>query len=125
MSTHLTAGQLAWLESLLQERLAGLDQQLSRQLGGQSRAEHQHELVTADNEAPREHAAELEIEMALADRELAEAGHLADALRRLHRPGYGQCADCGEAIPFDRLKAEPWAQRCTGCESAREVQARR
>jgi RNA polymerase-binding transcription factor DksA len=33
---------------------------------------------------------------------------------------YGACSDCGEPIAFDRLKVEPWALRCIGCEGRRE-----
>ncbi len=37
----------------------------------------------------------------------------------------GRCVDCGVDIPFDRLKAEPWALRCVDCASARERAAAR
>ena len=30
------------------------------------------------------------------------------------------CRACGESIPFDRLKVEPWAERCVPCASALE-----
>jgi len=35
---------------------------------------------------------------------------------------YGVCADCAADIPFDRLKAEPWALRCVACETQHEKQ---
>ncbi len=42
------------------------------------------------------------------------------ALNRLRNGTYGICADCGEAIGSKRLKALPWAARCTSCQAARE-----
>jgi len=63
--------------------------------------------------------------MALSDRETVELGAVSDALARLRDGRYGLCADCDAEIPFDRLKAEPWALRCVACESSREARARR
>jgi DnaK suppressor protein len=59
--------------------------------------------------------------MARTDKDLLELGAVSAALRRLQGSSYGVCADCEEPIPFDRLKLEPWALRCVGCESAREA----
>jgi RNA polymerase-binding protein DksA len=33
---------------------------------------------------------------------------------------YGVCVDCGGAIPFERLQAQPTALRCIACQSAYE-----
>jgi DnaK suppressor protein len=40
------------------------------------------------------------------------------ALMRLDDGQYGICLDCGEEIPFERLKAIPSAIYCIGCQSA-------
>ena len=37
------------------------------------------------------------------------------ALKRLHRPDYGVCIDCGKDIGFVRLKADPWTLHCQAC----------
>jgi DnaK suppressor protein len=42
------------------------------------------------------------------------------ALRRLGAGTFGDCAECGEAIAATRLRALPFAVRCTDCESERE-----
>ena len=65
------------------------------------------------------------IEGSITDRELAELGAVSAALLRLKQDDFGQCADCGEGIAFDRLKVEPWALRCVRCESQRERDAKR
>jgi DnaK suppressor protein len=53
-------------------------------------------------------------------REGAQNAALIDALRRLRGSGYGRCADCDAEIPFDRLLAEPQAERCLACSTALE-----
>jgi len=41
-----------------------------------------------------------------------------DAARaRLADGTYGECIDCGQAIPFERLKAQPTALRCVPCQA--------
>jgi RNA polymerase-binding protein DksA len=42
------------------------------------------------------------------------------ALRRLDDECYGDCCDCGEAIPWPRLLAQPSAERCVDCQRAFE-----
>ena len=49
---------------------------------------------------------------------------LEDALERLRRPGFGRCIDCGEEIPFARLRAAPWVERCADDEERYEEQLR-
>jgi DnaK suppressor protein len=42
------------------------------------------------------------------------------AIERAKAGQYGICADCGEAIPSDRLKARPEATLCIACQARRE-----
>jgi DnaK suppressor protein len=49
-----------------------------------------------------------------AERQLAQIN---SALLRLDDGQYGICLDCGEEIPFERLKAIPSALYCIGCQS--------
>ena len=120
MSTHLTAGQRALLEAALTTRQRDLDHRLAEHQGGLSRAEHAREVLNQDSDDISHREADREMDMALNDRELGELGEVSAALRRLQDGSYGLCADCGEAIAFDRLKVEPWALRCIGCETQRE-----
>jgi DnaK suppressor protein len=46
------------------------------------------------------------------------------ALSRLDQGTYGHCVDCQEPISKQRLRALPFAARCTGCEQARETTER-
>jgi DnaK suppressor protein len=61
-------------------------------------------------------------QMALASQQQARAllGSVEQALRRIDDGDYGHCEDCGEAIAFARLQAQPFASLCIDCQSARE-----
>jgi DnaK suppressor protein len=120
MSTHLTAGQRALVESALRLRQLELDRRLAAQQGGQSRAEHAREVLLQDGDDATQRDAEREVDLALNDLEMVELGQVSHALRRIHDPDFGLCHDCHAPIPFDRLKLEPHAWRCTRCESAHE-----
>ncbi|HOW48322.1 MAG TPA: TraR/DksA family transcriptional regulator [Rubrivivax sp.] len=120
MSSHLTAGQQALLEANLQLRQQELDRLLKEHQDGLSRAEHARELLTADSDDVKHREADRSLDMVRIDREIAELGEVGAALRRLREGQYGSCEDCGADVPYDRLKIEPWARRCVGCESRRE-----
>jgi DnaK suppressor protein len=42
------------------------------------------------------------------------------AIQRIEGGGYGQCKECGEAIPKSRLDAVPYAADCIRCASQEE-----
>lgn len=121
MSLHLTHGQRALLEAELVRRQHQLDARLAAHHQGLSRAEHAHVVLEQDGDDAPQREGEREVDMAISDRTLQELGEVSAALRRVPTDDYGVCADCDLEIPFDRLKAEPWATRCVGCEAAREA----
>lgn len=43
-----------------------------------------------------------------------------EALERIASGAYGTCVDCGEPIGLERLKVQPTAKRCYGCELRHE-----
>ena len=120
MDTHLTAGQRAQLKVLLELRAHELDGRLARELDHGSRVTHARDVLLQDNDDAPQRAEAREIDLAQTDRELSELGAVSRALAQLARPEFGQCVDCGDAIPFDRLRAEPWAERCVPCETGHE-----
>lgn len=119
----LTAGQRALLQTELIRRRDDLDRRLAEHQGGLSRVEHARELLAQDGDELPQHEAERELDQAVGERELAELAEVRAALLRLEQGRFGQCADCGQAIAFDRLKVEPWALRCVPCASRREQAA--
>jgi RNA polymerase-binding transcription factor DksA len=124
-STHdgLTPGQHARLEAELRAQRDRLAQALSQQLGGQDRVAHAQELLGQDARDSREHEADRELDQGRSEHLISELRDIDGALARLAQPGYGLCADCGAAIPFDRLLQQPQALCCVGCQSTRERRA--
>ncbi len=120
MTSHLTRGQRASLESALLQRQHSLDQRLAEQMQGQSRAEHAHEALLLDNDDAPKRESEREMDMATVDNELQELSAVKQALNRLKDGVFGACSACDGDIPFDRLKIEPWALRCVRCQAAFE-----
>jgi DnaK suppressor protein len=49
---------------------------------------------------------------------------ITQALQRLDAGRYGDCTECGDAIPEARLRAVPFAVRCQSCEHDRETTQR-
>ena len=116
MSRHLSHGQRALLLTELELRQRRLDGNLAAHQEGGSRVEHAREVLVGDEDSTRRHAMDREVDLALSDIDLAELGAVSRALKRLREGAdYGLCADCGVEIPFDRLKAEPQAERCVPC----------
>jgi len=66
-----------------------------------------------------------EIEFALIQMKSETLNKITDALARLNHGDYGYCFDCGEEIAEKRLRALPFAVRCTDCEEGREVARQR
>jgi DnaK suppressor protein len=54
-------------------------------------------------------------------RDLEELAQVEAALQRLDLGAYGDCADCGESIPLQRLLVQPSALRCAACQAAHET----
>ncbi|HET9976149.1 MAG TPA: TraR/DksA C4-type zinc finger protein [Burkholderiaceae bacterium] len=120
MSVFLTAGQRAQLRERLELRQHELDRRIAAHTGASGRAAHARDVLLQDGDDAPQRDADREVDFALTDRELAELGAVSRALVRLDTPDFGACADCRAPIPFDRLRVEPWAERCVACEGARE-----
>jgi RNA polymerase-binding transcription factor DksA len=123
MSTALTPGQHALLDSALRLQRQRVEQALQAQLQGTDRITHAQQLLADDARELPAHEDEREVDQARGEHLLAELRELDDALMRLRTPGYGRCVDCGAVIPFDRLQLQPQALRCTDCQTAQEAAA--
>jgi DnaK suppressor protein len=120
MVTTLSAGQRSLLRERLELEQREVDQRIALRLGGAGRAEHARDVLLQDGDDAPQREADRELDMAMSDRDIALQGQIARALARVQAPEFGLCSDCGTAIAFDRLRLEPWAERCVACESARE-----
>lgn len=124
---HLTTGQRAWLQADLEQRQQQLSRRMTEHHGGLSRAEHAHEVLQQDGDDAPQREGDRVVDMALSDLESTELARVGSAWARLMAGAagsYGQCSACGVDIPFDRLKAEPWALRCVHCQAQHEETAR-
>ena len=57
------------------------------------------------------------------ERDREEMRKVEAALHRLDTGVYGDCADCGEPSPLQRLRVQPTATRCAGCQARVEATA--
>ena len=55
------------------------------------------------------------------ERDQIELRQIADARERIDRGTYGTCVDCEADIPFARLEALPFSNRCVSCQEAYEA----
>jgi RNA polymerase-binding transcription factor DksA len=62
---------------------------------------------------------EYEMERQLDAATLAHVQQIDVALGRMDAGTYGDCEDCGNAIPIERLRALPHTTRCVSCASKR------
>ncbi len=62
-----------------------------------------------------------DIEFALIQMKAETLKKIGDALMRLEEGPFGYCYECGSEIAERRLRALPFAVRCTSCEEACEV----
>ncbi len=53
-------------------------------------------------------------------RDVQEIQALESALARMEDDTYGICEECGDEIPFERLRANPGATRCVRCQGVYE-----
>ncbi len=54
------------------------------------------------------------------DRERRLIGKVKEALQRINDGTYGLCAECGEEISLNRLKARPVTRLCINCKARQE-----
>ncbi len=120
MSTRLTPARRDLLAQVLRKRQQALARQLQAREEGGSAAEQALAAREQDGDDALQLASEHEIESTRTDIEHRDLAALGAALQRVNDADYGLCADCGKAIPFERLFIEPQALRCVACESMRE-----
>jgi DnaK suppressor protein len=82
------------------------------------------QVVLDDAEAPGEHdrqvseSVDKEIALEHTEEEIRKA--VVDALQRIEEGTYGQCLQCGAALPKARLDAIPFAPYCINCQRRHE-----
>jgi DnaK suppressor protein len=111
--------------NVVRARLIELDAELEQSAAVM---EHSGGADTGELSTLDQHPADSGTNLADADRE--EAGlevlrgqqeRVRGALARLDAGTYGQCIDCGQDLPEERLDARPEAERCVDCQQKAEA----
>jgi DnaK suppressor protein len=64
-------------------------------------------------------------ELRIRDRERKLIFKIQEALQRLDNGEFGICAECGEEIGIERLKARPVTTFCIACKSSQEIREKK
>ena len=114
----LTKKQKAYFKKLLNERLDTLLAEANRTVTGMT--------DQGDNFPDPTDRASLESDrnftLRIRDRERKLIKKIKDALERLEEGTFGICAQCGEDISDERLKARPVTTLCIDCKKKQEVE---
>jgi DnaK suppressor protein len=108
------------LEQRRDELQAEVDERMRKlRSDGAARPTRQTELDTAEPDFQED------IELALIQMKSELISKITKALGRLEDGDYGTCASCDEPIAEKRLRAMPFAVRCTSCQETYETTERR
>ncbi len=110
--------QLSQLKQRLLERYNHLRRDLYHELRKIGREEDFKDLAGEVHDIGEVSVADgiFETDIELIDVQARELRRVEEALVRMAQGHYGECIDCGQAIPAERLLAEPEAARCLACQ---------
>jgi DnaK suppressor protein len=108
MTQTLTSSQCDELKTLLLKHRAELQQEMEQNRQNLSPP-------TADQGAMVQRNVAREVDQALTDRDADDLTRVDRALKAMADGSYGECGECGCAIPFERLKVEPQTNHCVTC----------
>lgn len=108
MNKELTATQRDEIKGLLLARRGELEQEM---------LQNQQNLAppTADEGAMAQRNVAREVDQALTNIDAADLARIDRALKAIADGSYGQCGECGCAIPIERLRVEPQTEHCVAC----------
>lgn len=112
----LTPTQLDQLRQLLLTRRSALQAQMAQNRANLEPAEKTAASVSQDDNARLSNQMR-EVDSRLTAFDEDELARIDRALERIADGSYGLCGECGCAIPFARLQAEPMTQHCVACKS--------
>jgi len=107
----------------LRELLESKRKQLTAEVQGMMRdvrAAGRADDRAADEQDVSESYQRSDVDLAVVQMKAETLARMDAALKRLDAGTYGRCVECEEPIAFERLRALPFALRCTTCEQSRE-----
>jgi RNA polymerase-binding protein DksA len=117
----LTPEQTQELHATVERRRAALRTEIDHDLD-KVRSDRLEDLAGASPDAGDESVASLisDLDQADTSRDLSELRGLDAARERIADGSYGTCIECGGDIGFERLRANPAAERCIRCQTQYE-----
>lgn len=112
---NLSRSQLDTLQHLLDAREKALREDTRREVNQQESFVDVATEITDPGDAS---FANLEVDLghAAVERDITELRAIDAARTRMQNGTYGECVSCGYPIPFERLEAQPTAERCAPCQ---------
>ena len=118
---EITNDQLEQIRALLADRERVLRAEVEEVRAAANDAPIAQGQLVDDLVAKSEERLRRGIELAEIERDKEELAGILRARDQLVEGSYGNCVDCGQAIPIERLMVQPTALRCIGCQSAWET----
>jgi RNA polymerase-binding protein DksA len=114
----LTPQQVQELRAIVERRRAALAREVAQDLD-RVREDGVDNVVGAVPDPGDESVRSLiqDLDQAEASRDLSELRTLEAARARMDEGSYGICTNCGQDIGFERLRANPGAERCIQCQT--------
>ncbi len=114
----LTPQQTQELQRTVDQRHAALLAEITRDLD-RMREDRQADLAGPVGDPGDESVASLisDLDQADTSRDISELRSLEAARQRINEGRYGLCCNCGQEIGYERLRANPAAERCIGCQT--------
>lgn len=115
----LTRELLRDLQGLLNQREAALRTDIRRETGMQ---DNYADIASQAPDPGDASFADLSVDLgnAAVTRDLVELRAIDAARLRIEHGTYGECLECGYDIPYERLLAQPTAERCAPCQEVYE-----
>jgi RNA polymerase-binding transcription factor DksA len=110
---NFTEDQLTQLKAALEKRYLALKDEVNNELARARATRDPEQDAYSDSSAD-------DLDTALIDRQINEMRELEMSMEYLNELEFGDCIDCGGEIGFERLLAQPSAQRCIECQSKYE-----
>lgn len=115
----LTGEKLQHLQELLHARQQALRSDIRREVDNKDEYADVASPIPDTGDAS---FADLSVDLsnAAVARDLTELRAIEAAQARMEQGTYGECMECGYDIPYERLEAQPMAERCAPCQEAYE-----
>jgi DnaK suppressor protein len=116
---HLSQDQLDHLKGMLDQREEALQNDIRREVDLQ---DNYTQLASEVPDPGDSSFANLTVDLgnAAVTRDIVELRAIQTAHKRIENGIYGECAECGFEIPYERMQALPTAERCAPCQDMYE-----